>query len=320
MLRMLMSAALAAAAMLACPQSGYAQADYPNRLVRIINPFIAGSAPDILARSLAATLSIQLGQQFIVENRIGASGALGTAAAVRADPDGYTLLFAPALVLSVLPQARTDTGYTPTSMVPICQTFINSMAVVVRPDSPIRSMSDLAAAAKQRPGALNYGHPGVMTIPHLAMEEFGQVAGAEIKDVPFRGGPQGIAELLGGRIDAVSLVVGTGIGDNIRMIGVFTEKRLAAYPNVPTVKEQGFDVTPVSFGGLLAPLGTPAPVLTKLASACADAAKDESYATTARRQGQPDDYYGDAAQFQRLLTRDIESKKRALAGVKTQPQ
>ncbi len=174
------------------------------------------------------------------------------------------------------------------------------------------------AAAKQKPGALNYGHPGLLTIPHLAMEEFLQAAGIDIKDIPFRTGPQSITELLGGRLDVVSIVMGTEVGQNIRVIGVFAEKRIATFPDVPTVKEQGYDVSPASFGGLLAPPATPAPILSKLSSACAEAAKDDIYATTAKRAGQPDDYYDDAAAFRQRLARDIESKARVLSRLKTQ--
>ena len=134
-------------------------------------------------------------------------------------------------MLSVLPQARgVDAGYKPDSLVPVCQTFVNTMGLAVRPDSPIKNVADLVAAAKQRPGALNYGHPGVLTIPHLAMEELLQTAAIDIKDIPFRGGPQSITELLGGRIDVVSLVMGTEVGQNIRIIGVFGEKRIADLP------------------------------------------------------------------------------------------
>ena len=114
----------------------------------------------------------------------------------------------------------------------------------------------------------------------------------------------------------VTLVMGTEVGQNIRIIGVFGEKRLASFPDVPTVKEQGFDVTPASFGGLLAPAATPAPLVGKLAAACAGAAKDEIYATTAKRAGQPDDYFDDAAAFRQRLRRDIASKARVLARLK----
>ena len=313
------AAVMAAVAAIVAPGPGRAQSDYPNRVVKVVNPYGAGSAPDILLRALSTGLSSQLGQQFIVENRVGGSGAVGTASVVRADADGYTLLFAPALVLSVLPQARgADTGYKPDSLIPICQTFVNTMGLIVRPDSPITNVADLVAAAKQKPGALNYGHPGVSTIPQLAMEELQQTAGIDIKDIPFRTGPQSLSELVGGRLDVVSVVMGTEVGQNIRVIGVFAEKRIATFPDVPTIKEQGYDVTPASFGGLLAPLTTPAPVLAKLSAACAEAVKNEAYVTTAKRAGQPDDYYSGAAAFRLRLTRDVESKSRVLARVKAQ--
>jgi len=317
MFKALVCAALATA-VIAPPAA--AQSEYPNRMVRVVVPYGPGSVPDILARGLAAALSARLGQQFVIENKTGGSGALGTMTVARAETDGYTLLFAPALVLSVLPQARgIDAGYKSDALVPVCQTFINTMGLIVRPDSPIRNISDLVAAAKQKPGALNYGHPGVLTIPQLAMEEFMQAADVDIKQIPYRTGPQSITELLGGRLDLVSLVMGTEVGQNVRVIGVFGEKRFGSAPDAPTVKEQGHNVSPSSFGGLLAPVGSPTAVLAKLSSACADAAKDEVYATTAKRAGQPDDYYDDAASFRRRLTQDIESKARVLARLKAQP-
>ena len=112
--------------------------------------------------------------------------------------------------------------------------------------------------------------------------------------------------------------MGTEVGQNIRVIGVFSEKRIATFPEVPTVKEQGYDVTPASFGGLLAPLGTPPAIVSKLSQACANAAKDDVYVTTAKRAGQPDDYYADAAAFRLRLARDVETKARVLARIKTQ--
>lgn len=305
-------------AVVLCSCLAHGETAYPNRVIKIVVPYAAGSVPDILMRGLASGLASRLNQQLIIENRVGASGTLGTAAVARAEPDGYTLLFAPAVVLSVLPQTRgADTGYKPDSLVPVCQTFVNTMGVTVRPDSPIKGVADLVATAKQRPGTLNYGHPGVMTIPHLAVEEFVQTTGIDIKDIPFRSGSQTVTELIAGRIDFVSLVVGTEVGQNIRLIGVFAEKRLTALPDVPTFKEQGFDVSPASFGGLLAPKSTPTAVLAKLSAACAEAAKDQGYATIAKRAGQPDDYYDDAEAFRQRLMRDIASKARVLARLKT---
>jgi tripartite-type tricarboxylate transporter receptor subunit TctC len=309
-------AALAVAGTIAFAGPVNAQSNYPNRVVKIVNPYVAGSTTDLLARALAMGLSSRLGQQFIIENKGGAGGAIGTASVVRSDADGYTLLFAPALVLSVHPQARADTGYKPDSLIPVCQTFTNAMALAVRPDSPIKTIADLVAAAKAKPGALNYGHQGILTIPHLAMEEFLQNAKIDIKDIPFRGEPLVMTDLLGGRLDVASIVLGSASGQNVRVIGIFAETRHPAFPDVATVKEQGFDVSPASFGGLLAPVGTPAPVIAKLAEACAGAAKDDSYQTTAKRAAQPNDYYSDAAGFKQRLQRDIERKAAVLARVK----
>lgn len=297
-----------------------AQSDYPNRVAKIVNPYVAGSTTDILARALASGLSNRLGQQFIVENRAGAGGALGTAQVARSDADGYTLLFAPALVLSVHPQDRADTGYKPDALIPVCQAFVNAMALAVRPDSPIKNIADLVAAAKAKPGALNYGHQGAVTIPHLAMEEFLLAAGIDIKDIPFRGEPLVMTDLLGGRIDVASIVLGTAAGQNVRVIGVFSETRHPAFKDVPTVKEQGYDVSPISFGGLLAPAGTPAPIVTKLADACAAAAKDEAYRAVAERAAQPPDYFDDAKGFKARLDRDTAAKARVLARIKAKPK
>jgi tripartite-type tricarboxylate transporter receptor subunit TctC len=320
MFKALISVTIAMAPLAAAVLPAVAQGDTPTRTVKIVVPYGPATVPDILARGLAPGLSTRLGQQVIVENKAGGSGAVGTVSVARAEGDGTTLLFAPALVLSVLPQARgVDSGYKPDALVPVCQTFVNTMGLVVRPDSPIKSIPDLVAAAKQRPGSLNYGHPGVLTIPQLAMEEFMQNATVEIKDIPFRSSPQAIAELLGGRLDVVSTVMGTEIGQNVRVIGVFGEKRFASAPDAPTVKEQGFDISPASFGGLLAPASTPAPLLAKLAATCDAAAQDDGYATIARRAGQPPDYYDNADGFRQRLTRDIESKARVLARLKVQP-
>ncbi len=140
-MRSILTTAVMLTAALAGP--ALAQGDYPNRVAKIVNPYVAGSTTDILARALAAGLSSRLGQQFIVENRAGAGGALGTAGVARSDPDGYTLLFAPALVLSVHPQDRSDTGYKPDALIPVCQAFVNAMALAVRPESPIKTVADL---------------------------------------------------------------------------------------------------------------------------------------------------------------------------------
>jgi tripartite-type tricarboxylate transporter receptor subunit TctC len=152
------------------------------------------------------------------------------------------------------------------------------------------------------------------------MEEFLNYANIDIKDIPFRGEPLVMTDLIGGRIDVASIVLGTAQGQNVRVIGVFSETRHPAFKDVPTVKEQGFDVSPASFGGLMAPAGTFAPVVAKLTKACEGAAKDEAYKTTAERAAQPPDYYADAALFRQRLQRDIERKAAVLSRLKPPAQ
>jgi tripartite-type tricarboxylate transporter receptor subunit TctC len=307
------------AACLLMPAQTGAQQDYPSRLVQIINPYQAGGTTDVLARALAAGLSTRLGQQFVVVNRPGAGGALGSASVVRSDPDGYTLLFAPALVVSVFPAARSDTGYDASSLVPVCQTFSNAMALAVRPDSPFKSLADLVQAARQKPGQLNYGHQGISTIPHLAMEEFLEAARLKIGGIPYRGEPAVMIDLVGGRLDVASIVLGGAREHNVRLLGIFAEERHPAAPDVPTVKEQGFDVSPTSFGGLLAPARTPAEIIAKLSAACEGAARDEVYVTTAKRAFQPTSFYADREIFRARLQHDIEVKRQLLSRMPAAP-
>jgi tripartite-type tricarboxylate transporter receptor subunit TctC len=302
------------AAALALPAQ--AQSDYPSRIVNVVNPTQAGATTDILARALVAGLSSRLGQQFVVVNRPGASDAIGTASVARAAPDGYTLLFGAVYVLSVLPAARSaDIGYDAHSLVPVCQTVSNAMVIAVRPDSPFKTLADLVTAARAQPGKLNYGHQGAGSI---SMEEFLEAAKLDIKGIPGRGDPAVVTDLLGGSIDVAALVQGTVAGQNLRLLGIFTDERHPSFADTPTVKEQGFDVAPISFGGLLAPAATPKEIIGKLETACEGAAKDEVYASAARRGGQPPSYYADRATFGMRLERDIDAKRRLIARMKLQ--
>lgn len=294
----------------------FADDDFPSRAIQIINPYDAGGTTDVLARGLAAGMSTRLGKQLIVVNRPGAGGALGTAAVARAEPDGYTLLFAPALVVSVLPQARarSEVGYDPDSLVPVCQTFSNIMGLVVADDSPFKTVDDLVKAARAKPGALSYGHQGVSTIPQLAIEEFLDAAKVNVTGIPYRGDPAILTDLIGGRIDVAAVVLGvvSATGQKVRILGVFAEGRHPTFPDVQTVAEQGFKIAPASFGGLLVRKGTPEKVIEKLASACGGAAQDEAYQLAAKRAAQPLDYFADQKTFAKRLAQDIETKARLL--------
>ena len=281
------------------PMPGQAQSDYPNRVVKIVVPYAAGTVPDILVRGLTPGLSGRLGQQFIVENKAGGSGALGTASVARAEADGYTLLFAPAVVLSVLPQARNAMPATsPTPSLPICQTFVNTMGLTCARTCRSGPSPTSWLQQSKSPERLNYGHPGVITIPQLAVEEFLQAAGIDIKDIPFRTGPQ--RHRAARRTARCGFeVMGTEVGQNIRVIGVFARSASPIFPMCRPSRSKATTSVPASFGGLLAPLGNAGTDHVQAVVGLRRSRKGRLYATIAKRAGQPDDYYDDAAAFRR---------------------
>ncbi len=305
-----------AVALLLAMGAARAQDAWPARPIQIVNPASAGSTSDTLLRALAPGLQARLGQPVAVVNREGASGALGTAQVARAAADGTTLLFTAAYALSVLPVTRPDAGYRLESFTPICMTFVNTMVVAVLPDSPYRSLAALVASARARPGQVVFGHQGVASIPHLSMVELIQAAGVEMQDVPYRGDPAVILDLIGGRLEAAALVLGSLRGQNLRPLAVFAPERHYLAPEVPTVREQGFDVAPASFGGLLAPAGLPPRIRDTLAEACAGAAAEPGYEEATRRGFQPRDYHAGPAEFAARLAQDAADKARVLRGVR----
>jgi tripartite-type tricarboxylate transporter receptor subunit TctC len=240
---------------------------------------------------------------------------IGTAAVAQAKPDGYTLLHGAAVSLTVLPLTDMQAGYTHKSFEPICQTFKNEQVIVGRPDSAFHSARDLIAAAKAKPGGLNYGHPGTATIPHLAMIEFARMANVEFNQVPFKGPAEAVQMTHAGQIDFAAVPLSTVATSGLRMPGLFAPARNPAIPAVPTMKEQGFDIAPLSFGALVGPAGLPAEVKGKLADGCRAAAHTDAYARVARSAFQPDDYYGDSATLARNLDQDVAEKRRLLAAL-----
>ncbi|MGD0025043.1 MAG: tripartite tricarboxylate transporter substrate binding protein [Xanthobacteraceae bacterium] len=285
---------------------------YPERPVEIIVPWSPGAITDVLGRALAKELTINLGQSFIIVDKAGATSAIGTAAVARANHDGYSLLFTAAVSVTVVPLINKEAGYELKAFTPICQTFKNEMAIVVRPDSPYKSVGDLVNAAKAKPGGITYGHLGIGSIPHLAMVEFSQVAKAEFNAIPYKGDADIKQQVLGGQIDFGVMVLSSAAGSDLRILGIFSGQRNPAIPDVATIKEQGFAVTPSSFGGLIAPTGIPAEVKRKLSEACKAAALAESYAKLAKSVFQPNDYYADGESFADSLDKDVAEKSRLL--------
>ncbi|MFN3448345.1 MAG: tripartite tricarboxylate transporter substrate binding protein [Roseococcus sp.] len=305
-----------AALPLAAP-AARAQEAFPSRPVQIVLPYPPGNAIDLLVRALAQQMAPHLPQPVVVMNRDGAAGAVGSAFVARSAPDGHTLLFVPALVASVLPITQAASGLQVNSFRPICQVFSNSMALVVRPDSPIRDLADLQARARANPGRMTYGTLGITSIPHLAMVQWLRAAGVEIEHVPFRADAQVLTEVLAGRIDVGSIVLGSAAGRNdVRVLAVFDRARHPDFPNAPTAVEQGFDVAPASFGGLFAPAATPEDRIARIEAACERAAATEAYRTAARGASQPADFYLSREAFARRLAEDVAQKAEILRTIR----
>jgi tripartite-type tricarboxylate transporter receptor subunit TctC len=307
------AAALIAASLVAAPAAQ--AAGYPERNVDLVMPYPAGGGIDLMLRAMAEGFATHFKQTFAVSNRTGAGGAIGIAYVARSAPDGYTLLFAPALAYSVLPLMQSNVGYTDKSFTPICQAFENQMVLIVRPDSPFKSARDVVEASRGKPLAYAATAPG--TITHLAAAALADAAKVEFNHVPFRGDSELMGQLIGGHVDFATTTLGsaTAAGPSIRVVAVFAQARNSSLPDVPTVKEQGYDVAPTSFGGLFAPAGTPAEVLDKLATGCKFAVEQPAYTNLAKRLHQGDSHYADAATFAKRLDADVADKRELLKRV-----
>jgi tripartite-type tricarboxylate transporter receptor subunit TctC len=297
---------------LAAPKAEAAK--YPERTVDMVIPYPAGGGIDLLLRALAEGYSTQLKQSFVVSNRTGAGGAIGAAYVARAAPDGYTLLFVPALIYSVLPVMQSNVGFNAKSFQPICQTFENQMALVVPPASPLKSIPDVVKAAQAKADGLSFAATAVGTITHLAAAALADAAKIKLNHVPFRGDADLMGQVIGGHVDfgSVTLASAAAAGPAVRVLAIFAVARNPSVPDVPTVKEQGYDVAPTSFGGLFAPAGLPANVIAKLEAGCKFAVQQKAYVDLAKRLHQGSNYYADAATFSKRLDKDIEDKRQLL--------
>ncbi|MEO5676943.1 MAG: tripartite tricarboxylate transporter substrate binding protein [Usitatibacter sp.] len=242
---------------------------WPTRPLRAIVPVGAGSTTDLIPRIVFETLGPQLGQPIVVENRTGAGGTIGTAAVARAKPDGYTFL-AHGSAHTIAPAIYANLTYDPardfTAVVPM---GITPSVLVVAPGRGFRSIADLVAAAKARPGALTFSSVGVGTATHLSAERFRFSAGVEVVHVPYKGGAEAMAEVAAGRVDFFFAPVGLALPSirDGRLVPLVVNgtRRSAALPDVPTTAESGLAEAeyPIWFG-LFLPAGTPRDVVDKL--------------------------------------------------------
>ena len=266
-----LTAALGAS--LAIPLLLHAQ-DYPARPIRLIVPFPPGGALDTYVRAVQQDLEKELGQPVVVDNVAGAGGALGAGALIRAKPDGYTVMAGPVQTLSVNAAVNPKLTYDPlTQFVPVMQTVMVNYILVVRPSMPIKTVAELIAYAKERPGKLTYATSGTGSAQHMAVALLQAKAGIDLLHVPYKGMGPAINDLLAGQVDmtiadVASLMPQVKAG-KLRAIAVAGRKRSSQLPELPTISETTnlADYDAVAWQGIVVPVGTPASVVQRLNSA-----------------------------------------------------
>lgn len=295
--------ALAAAALLV---TGAVQAQaWPAKPVRIVVPYAPGGAVDVVTRKIAAKLQEQTGQAFVVENKAGATGTIGLASVAQAPADGYTLAAndtTHALLPHIFRKLPFDHGR---DLVPVSAFVFAPMAVVVKADSPYRTLGDLITAARGGADKVTYGTGGAGTTPHFVSEALGIATGVNFMHIPFKGAGEATLAMLSGTIDfqvaSTPGVMGNVKGGKARLLAVSGDRRLSALPDVPTFAEAGVrQFGLINFTGLWAPKGTPAPVLERLQKEIAIAmASPDMQAFAAGIASEPGHW--DAATFARDL-------------------
>jgi tripartite-type tricarboxylate transporter receptor subunit TctC len=253
--------------------------DFPNKPIKMIVPYAAGGLPDTMTRIVQIRASETLGQQIIVENRGGAGGITGSEAVAKSPPDGYTLLVADVGQVAINPHLFSKLPYDPQKdLTPVSLIGTSALFLALHPSVPADNFKDLIAYIKANPGKVNYGSSGAGSIHHLATEALKVALGLDIVHVPYKGTGQAVPALLGGQVAMLysslpSLEAQLKAG-KVKMVAVSTLKRSPEAPDVPTVAEMGvpgYDFAPQI--GVLAPTGTPAPIVQKLSAEIAKASK-----------------------------------------------
>lgn len=309
---------LCALALVAAPALAQAQGFTPSRPIQLLVSFPPGGATDLLARAAAQAMSAELGQSIAVINRDGGAGSVGAAALAQARPDGYTIGFTTSTSVGLQPHLNPSLPYRLNSFTPICQTFELVFALAVSPESPYRTASDLAAAARERPGGLSFGVNGTGSAAHLAMAEFVRAAGVQMLHVPYRGDAPVVPALRSGDVAAGSLAASLADAQGLRMLGIFSSAPHPYFPNVPTLPAQGFAATQSVIGGILAPAGLEPPVRAALERACAAGLRSEGYRTVAERLRERIAHL-DGPAFGAAIEADVASKRALLDALGIRP-
>ena len=282
---------LIAAALLLANSPVSAQAAYPSRAIKLIVPFPAGGGTDLIAREVANKVAVSNGWSIVIDNKPGSGGNLGVDAAAKSAPDGYTLVLGQTSNLAINPTLYPKLPYNPEKdLTPVVTVASAPLALVVAADSPYKTVADVVAAAKAKPGTLNYASSGSGTVAHLATELLQKTAGVKFTHVPYKGAAQGSTDLIGGQIQMYMSSVPTLIGyvknGKMRILALTSATRTADLPAVPTVAESGFKgFEAVTWFGIAGPAGLPKDVVAKLNAAFNKALQDPEVKKKLASQG-----------------------------------
>ena len=288
---------------LACPWA-LAQTTWPDRPITLVVPFPPGGVADTVARPVAEVIGRELKQTVIVDNRVGAGGALGIGSVARAAADGYTLLMSLSSI-SILPEADVilarKPAYTLKQFIPIARFTADPTVLVVRADAPWATLADFIADLKRKPGKYNYGSSGNYGTMHVPMEMLKAQAGVRMVHIPYTGAGPAVLALLGGQVDAVASGPASVLqqikAGKLRALAHWGIKPLAALPGLPSLKQAGHPVQFAQWSALFVAAGTPEAVVQRLRAAARTAAADPQVVATILRAGSPVEYL-DAPTFQ----------------------
>jgi tripartite-type tricarboxylate transporter receptor subunit TctC len=317
-----MAALLAASASAQAASTSSGQA-YPARPIRVIVSVPAGGTPDVLARTVTPAMSELLGQQLVVDNRGGAGGRISAELASQAAPDGYTLYLTSPGALTIVPHISKNVPYHALKdFAPISLISTGPFLLLVHPSVPVKTVQDLVALARAEPGKLNYSSAGNGTANHLAMELFKSVAGVNFTHVPYKGAPQAVTDLLGGRVNVTMNSIGPVLAHvkagRLRALGVAGAKRSPQLPDVPTITEAGVPgYESGSWLGLLAPAKTPPKIIARLNEVTVKAVRSPGPRGRLEELG-AEPVGSSPEEFARLIRREWESNAKIvkLAGVR----
>ena len=284
---------------------------YPTKPIKLVVPFPPGGGTDLLARNVANQLSIANKWTVVVENRAGAGGNIGVDAAAKSAPDGYTIVMGQTSNLAISPSLYAKLPYDPAKdLEPIALVGSGPIAIVVKADSPYKTLGDLIAAARTKQGGLTMATSGNGTVAHLTGVRLMKLTGAKFEHIPYKGASGAVPDLLGGNVDfflsSVPTIQGHVASGKLRALAVTSVKRSKIFPDVPTVGEtvKGFEAN--TWFGILAPAGTPKPVIAKLNEEINKALKDPNVRKTIENEG-GDVLGGTPEQFAKVVKADITS-------------